>query len=542
MATFLEMMKTARNHSKNANENTSERFREILHIMRSHDLKGGLTPEKAVALLQDLGTTFVKLGQIASTHPDVLPQEYCEAFGALRTKANPLPFEDIQAQVENELGAPVQELFSSFDETPLGSASIAQVHHATLIDGTEVAVKVQRPGVVEKVTSDLAIMERLVAIYDLVAPGESKLSVKELVEEMVRTSTEELDFGNEASNLERFYANNEPRERVTSPRCYRDYSTPAILTEDFASSPCAENINDMGLSDETRDELAYLIASNYMQQFMEDGFYHADPHAGNVLILPDGSGIEWIDFGMMGTMTSSQRETIERLILAIVQGNAYELKRQVLKIAKPKGPIDHASLLELCEGMTEQFVDVDLESFDTGELMKTIMDTLKNEGFELSPFIVNLGRGLTTLEGTIHLISPRLNIMKVLVDYLQSNFDPNRFVQRGRKMAGRALESAEATAGLPTKAMETLDMMQKGQMRLNMQLSSDQHFAGEFRAAASIMALALVALALILGTAILEASGAPERLAVVSVIDLIGFICGIILAIYVVVKGRPFLK
>ncbi|MBQ9001614.1 MAG: AarF/ABC1/UbiB kinase family protein [Eggerthellaceae bacterium] len=541
MASFPEMMMKARKRSKEENEDTNARFKEILDIVKAHDLKSGLTPEKAVALLQDLGTTFVKLGQIASTHPDVLPAEYCDAFGKLRTQARPLAFADVKAQVEAELGKPLDELFAEFDEEPAGSASIAQVHRAQLADGTEVAVKVQRPGVVETVTSDLAIMERLVDLYDLVVPDENGLSVKELVDEMTATSKAELDFGNEAANLERFFANNEPREKVTSPRCYRDYTTAAVLTEDFASSPCAEDIEEMGLSNDERDELAYLVANNYMQQFMEDGFYHADPHAGNVLILPD-RGIEWIDFGMMGTITSSQRDTLESLILALVKGDSYGLKRDVLKIAKPKGAIDHAALLELCESMASQFIDVDLESFDTAALMTEMMNMLKDQGFDIDPFVMNLGRGLVTLEGTIHLISPRLNIMKVLVDYLQSTFDPSRIKQKAQRMTGKVVEGAEAMASLPTKAVETLDMAQKGQLRLNMELSSDERFARDLRAAASLLSLALVATALIIGFCILGASDAAPRVGGVSIAGGIGLVCGVALTVYVIAKSRHYLK
>lgn len=163
----------------------------------------------------------------------MLPIEYCEALGELRTNARPLDFADVKAQVESELG----KLFASFDEKPLGSASIAQVHKAELPTGEIVAVKVQRPGIVETVTNDLAILERLVEIPDAVNKDKSGLSLKDLVAELIKTSMEELDFKNEEANLDRFYANNDPREKVTSPKCYRDYSTSAILTEDFVSAP-----------------------------------------------------------------------------------------------------------------------------------------------------------------------------------------------------------------------------------------------------------------------------------------------------------------
>ncbi|MBO7702629.1 MAG: AarF/ABC1/UbiB kinase family protein, partial [Eggerthellaceae bacterium] len=229
MADFGLSMKRARKRSKEEKAESRARFKEILEIVKKYDIKDGLTPEMTVELIQDLGTTFVKLGQIASTHPDMLPLEYCEALGELRTNARPLDFSDVKAQVESELGKPLSELFASFDEKPLGSASIAQVHKAELPTGEIVAVKVQRPGIVETVTNDLAIMERLVEILDAVNKDKGGLSLKDLVAELVKTSMEELDFKNEESNLDRFYANNEPRENVTSPKCYRDYSTSAIL-------------------------------------------------------------------------------------------------------------------------------------------------------------------------------------------------------------------------------------------------------------------------------------------------------------------------
>lgn len=542
MASFMEGLAKARKRAKEHDESTGGRFREILSIVRKHGLKDGLTPEKAVSLLQDLGPTFVKLGQIASTHPDVLPPEYCEAFGSLRTKASPLPFEKVKAQVEEGLGKPLGELFVEFDEEPAGSASIAQVHRARLADGTEVAVKVQRPGVVETVTGDLAIMERLVELYDLVSRGEDNLSLGELVDEMVRTSEAELDFGNEAANLDRFFRNNEGREGVSSPRFYDGLSCAAVLTEDFAPSPAVERIDSLGLADDVRERLAYLIAHNYMQQVMDDGFYHADPHAGNVLVLPGGAGIEWIDFGMMGSMTAGQRGILEELVAALVKGDSYGLKRSVLKVAKPKGAIDHAKLLELCESMTGQFVNTDLEGFDTGALLGSLMDGLRGQGFEIDPFLVSLGRGLVTLEGTIHLVSPKLNIMQVLTDYLRASFDPGRIEQKARSLVGKAVESAEAMTGLPTKAVDTLDMLQKGQVKVGMELSSNEQFSRDLRAAAGLLALAIVAVGTIIGTCILGASEHAPRIAGLSATGTFGLVCGIALAIYVIVKIRPYLK
>lgn len=494
-----------------------------------------------VDLIQDLGTTFVKLGQIASTHPDMLPPEYCDALGELRTNARPLDFADVKQQVETELGKPLDELFTTFDEKPLGSASIAQVHRAELPTGEIVAVKVQRPGIVDTVTNDLAIMERLVEILDAVNKSKGGLSLKELVAELVKTSMEELDFKNEEANLDRFYTNNEPREKVTSPKCYREYSTSAILTEDFVSAPAAEKIDEMGKTDEERDEIAYLVAHNYMEQIMADGFYHADPHAGNVMLTEDG-GIEWIDFGMMGTMTGTQRDMIKELILALVKGDAYGLKRAVLKVATPTGPVDHAALLEMCEDVTGQFIDVDLDEFDTGELINSLTTSCTDVGMDIDPFLTNLGRGLVTLEGTIHHISPRLNIMAVLVDYLKTSFDPNSLRRMAAGFANKSVESAEALVSLPTRIDQTLDMVQKGHVRVGMELSSNEKFAKDIRAAAGLIAIALIAMGLVIGACILGASANAVSLGGVPLFGGLGLIVGVALAIFVFVKIRPYLR
>ena len=541
MADFSLSLKRARKRSKEEKAASHARFKEILAIVKKYDVKEGLTPEMTVDLIQDLGTTFVKLGQIASTHPDMLPMEYCEALGSLRTSARPLDFSEVRAQVEGELGKPLEELFASFDEEPLGSASIAQVHRAELPTGEVVAVKVQRPGIVETVTNDLAIMERIVEILDAVNKGKGGLSLKDLVAELIKTSMEELDFVNEENNLDRFYANNEPREKVTSPKCYREYSTSAVLTEDFVSAPPAEKIGEMGKTDEERDAIAYLVAHNYMEQIMADGFYHADPHAGNVMVTEDG-GIEWIDFGMMGTMTGTQRDVIKELILALVKGDAYGLKRAVLKVATPTGPVDHAALLEMCEDVTGQFIDVDLDDFDTGALISSLTGSITDVGMDVDPFLTNLGRGLVTLEGTIHHISPRLNIMAVLVDYLKSSFDPNSLRRAAADLAGRSIDSAAAMAALPARIDQTLDMVQKGHVRLNMELSSNEKFAKDIRAAAGIVAIALIAMGLVIGACILGASASAVSLGGVPLFGGLGLVVGVALAIFVFVYTRPYLK
>ncbi|MEE8716923.1 MAG: AarF/UbiB family protein [Coriobacteriales bacterium] len=570
MSTYFQMRRAADRRSDEPG--SRKRLREILGILKSHRISEGLTPEKAVAILEDLGATFVKLGQIASAHPDVLPPEYCDAFAKLRSNVSPMPAADVRARVEQELGSPVDELFSEFDDTALGSASIAQVHRAVVRDGGQVvAIKVQRPGVAQTVAQDLSLMHSLIDMYEFLRPSESgsgSLSFSDLVDELERTSADELDFHVEERNLERFAANNAGRALVSSPRCYPELTTEAVLTMDFADGVRVGRIDEVsGVTDEQRERLGYLIARNYMQQVLDDGFFHADPHAGNIIVsLParperqsaddaggkgesaaarpaaDGAapgegdpadlGIEWIDFGMMGELNSREREAIRDMALAVGRGNPYDLQRAVLRLARPKGPVDHARLLSQCDDIISSYLNVDLDGFDTGQLLNDFLGSLEGDGYEVPDSMIMLARGLVTLEGTIHLVSSRVNVMKVVTDYLAGSPRPANATVRLRNLALDGVDSVGATVELPTRALETLDMLQRGQVRVGADLKVDASFKGQLASLTTHFTYAIMAAGLFVGSCILCMTQLQPRVVGVPVLGLIGFACGLALAVY----------
>ncbi len=486
----------------------SARGKEILAILHSYDYSNGLTPEITVDILQDLGPTFVKLGQIASTHTDMLPVEYCDALAQLRSSVAPMDAETVHAQIEKHLGATTDELFASFDDDPLGSASIGQVHRAELEDGTVVAVKVRRPGVVDKVAQDFALIERILGVSEkLKGPDDAGMDLMTMVKELEETSTVELDFTNEARNLTRFYNNNNDREGVIVPRCFNELSNEAILTEEFAAGhEVGEADYVESLLDEERDRLGNLLADNYVAQILEDGFYHADPHAGNVLLQNDG--FEWIDFGMMGYVTAKQRQTLLDLITVLVKRDTYGLKRCVLQIAKPRGPIDHGALLDTCERMVDEFADTDLESFDTGALLDTITSGLEDEGYDIDPFLSNLARGLISIEGTIKALSPRVNIMECITRNIKTGFDPDTAERMLEAFLMKGVQGVDDLAGLPTKAVETLDMLQKSQLKMGGDFGVDRKTVKAANYLVRNVVMALLAMALFIGACMLCSAGA----------------------------------
>ena len=509
MANFIQALRNARKKTKDKID-YSARGKEIVAILKKYDYSDGLTPAMTVDILQDLGPTFVKLGQIASTHTDMLPVEYCDALASLRSSVSPMDAATVHAQIEKYLGRPTEELFSSFDDEPLGAASIGQVHKAVLEDGTVVAVKVRRPGVVDTVAQDFALIEKVLETMDRFSGNkEDGMDLMTMVKELEETSKIELDFTNEERNLVRFYQNNEDREFVTSPKCYTDYTNEAILTEDFVAGPEVGDTEYVeSLSDEERDRLGNLLADNYVEQILTDGFYHADPHAGNVLLV-DG-GIEWIDFGMMGYVSSKQRQILLDIVTALVKRDNYSLKRSVLQIAHPRGPIDHGALLDMCEQMTSQFADSDLESFDTGDLLSTLTKNLEEEGYDIDPFLTNLGRGLLTIEGTVKALSPRVNIMDCMTRHIDLGFNPENLEHMVQAFVMKGVQGMDDLAGLPTKAVETLDMLQKSQLKLGGDFGIDPRSSRMITFLVRNAILATLAAALFLGACLLCSAGASS--------------------------------
>lgn len=510
MSSFISALIRQRRNAKKAEPKTNGRLKEILAVLNKYNYDDGITPEIVVSILEDLGPTYVKLGQIASQQAEYMPAEYCEALAKLRSKVAPMDLETVYAQIEKYLGKPANELFATFNEKPLGSASVAQVHKATLQDGTVVAVKVRRPGIVDTVTRDFALIEK---VLDKFVKGDGGgFDIKSLIVELERTSKIELDFTNEANNIDRFWKNNQGREKVKSPKCYRELTCEAVLTEDFVSGHTVSDtdyINSLG--EEERDKIAELVADNFATQILTDGFYHADPHAGNVLVqeLENGEhGIEWIDFGMMGTLSSKQRQSLIDIVTGVVMKDAYGLKKTLMQIAQPVGEVDHGAILEICEEMCGQFNGSDFGDFELGDLLDSVLNSLEGGNFKVDPFLSNLSRGIIAIEGTVKTLSPNVNILnsftsKVNLGFDLSNLDTEHLKEMNPEIAMKLLQLAKGITDSSTKTAETLDMLEKGQIKVRTDLAFEEKALATVNRLSDYFIKALVIVALLIGSSLL---------------------------------------
>ena len=552
MSGFISALIKQRRDAKKAGPDTSGRLKEIVDIVRKYNYDDGITPEIVVGIIQDLGPTFVKIGQIASQQAEYIPAEYADALSKLRSSVAPMDLETVHAQIEKHLGKPVEELFASFDDKPLGSASIGQVHRAELFDGTIVAVKVRRPGVVDTVARDFALLEKVIDTF--AKDGLGGIDIKGLILELEKTSKIELDFTNEASLLERFYANNADRAHVEVPKCYRELTNEAVLTEDFVLGNEVSDTEFLDtLSDDERDRLAALVADNFATQVLIDGFYHADPHSGNVLIkepaqesaqveaepatepaaepeaepsvveengeeasaedklpLPDHN-IEWIDFGMMGVLTAQQRQILLDIVTSIVMQDAYSLKRTVLKAATPQGDIDHGAMLQMCEDMCGQYTGSDFGDFALGDLLGTVIGGLQDESYKIDPFLTNLSRGIIAVEGTVKTLSPRVNILNYFIDKVDlpsldfdfANMSDEEKAELNGPIAMELLKFFDSTARSSAKTAETLDMLEKGQIRVRTDFSFEEKALASLDRMVGYVIRAFMVIALFIGSCLL---------------------------------------
>ena len=562
MSNFVSALIKQRREAKKAEPSSNGRLREIIAVLRKYNYDEGITPEITVSILQDLGPTYVKIGQIASQQNEYLPREYCEALASLRSRVVPMDIETVHAQIEQYLGKPVNELFASFDEKPLGSASIAQVHKATLHDGTVVAVKVRRPGIVDTVTRDFALIEKI--IDKLVKKPVGGLDLKAFIVELEKTSKRELYLTNEADNLDRFWANNSGREKVESPKCYREFTCEAILTETFVTGTEVSDTDYLAtLGDEERERIAALIADNFATQVLTDGFYHADPHSGNVLIkepvpvpepeeskaeeAPDGEkiplpdhGIEWIDFGMMGTLSTRQRQILIDIVTHVVMHDAYGLKRTLLQIAKPKGEIDHGAILGMCEDMCGQFSGTDFGDFELGDLMDSILDSLQEQQYDVDPFLTNLARGIIAVEGTVKTLSQKVNILNYFLPKVNlgfnldlENLDKDSLKELNPDIALKLLQLAKGLTDSSTKTAEALDMLEKGQIKVRTDFAFEEKALetvtrySKYAIKAMIIVAVLIGSAILCTTSALSGEGIKAFTIAFRAIGIVGFFLGL---------------
>lgn len=533
MATFREFLRAAEITVKD--KTSAKRSKEILEVLRRYHITEGMTPEKAVRILEALGPTYVKLGQIASNRSDILPTEYCKAFEKLHADVSPLPFSVVVNAIEESYGMPVGTVFARIDEKPLGSASIAQVHKAQLLDGSVVAVKVRRPGIAQQMAEDITLMRHLLAVAELATTSyeDLKLNLEGFLKELQRTTANEVDFSIELGNLERFSKEIADDPGISSPKAYPEYSTDAVLVMEYVEGINIDHVDELRQQGADIQELSQRLTQNYISQVLDCGFFQADPHPGNILVK-DGT-IIWIDLGMTGQLTGAQRSQVEAMMRSVVTNNPYRLKDAVLGLCEAHGTIDHGKLLATLERLLNQYGNADLSEINIGSILEEMMEILRNQSLILDSSVTMLVRGVVTLEGVVANLAGGTNIMEIVARHVIKDELSWKGIERHlREAATSSLESAQAATRLPMVVLETLEAANQGELEMRGIVRIEDNALATLYAICGRISLALISVGLFLGSSLLCTTDMQPKILEVPILGVLGYLGAFVLGVYVI--------
>ncbi|MFR1519233.1 MAG: ABC1 kinase family protein [Clostridia bacterium] len=487
---------------------SKKRLGEILAAAKRQKLTKGLTPVKVRSLCEDLGPTFVKFGQIMSMRSDIIPEEYCRELSKLRTEVKPMSFSEVTAILRQELeksGCSPDE-FSEIDPLPLGSASIAQVHRARLKNGDPVVIKIQRPNIREMMADDIALLRKAAGILKIATGTGDVLDLQTILDELWRTSQEEMNFRKEGAHLETFYKNQEEIKYASCPKVYENFTTNALLVMEYIdgipiddSAALAEAGYDIG-------EIASKTAENYCKQILEDGFFHADPHPGNIWIA-EGK-IFWLDLGMMGHLSAYYRRVLRNAITAILQNDMYSLKNAVLLFGEPKAKINHAVLYTDIDDIVGRYMSMGIGSMNLGQLTEDLLELLKKHEIAISSEITMLARSMVTIQGTLSLCSPDTNLIEILSNHmagiLQKEFNLQKELRRNFiNIYSSAVKSTE----IPSQLSDLLKIAKNGQIKISTEHADGADTRKAFYKISRKICSAWIASAFMISAAIFSLSG-----------------------------------
>ena len=492
--------------------------------------------ERFRLLLESLGTTFIKFGQILSTRNDILPEDYCAELKKLQDTVPPFPDEEAKAIIKEELGKTTDELFQSFSEKPVACASIAQVYKATLPNGEVVAIKIRRPNIEKKIQSDLAIMEDLSRLLEKYVQEARAIRPTALVKEFGRQLQQEMNLLVEANNLERFNILNQNETRLKLVKLYRDLSTSHILTMEFVTGTKISNTEKLKSLNLDLKTIAKNGASVIISQIFDQGFYHGDPHPGNILVQDDGR-ICFLDFGAMGKLTKEQRMLLAEGLVAVVRRRDDELLRVVLKLSSNGDDIkDTKELGRDISDFVDTYAYLPLNRIKVDEILNDLTKLLTKHGIILPPEISTLVKVLAMLDGTYLAIDPDFQVMEVMKPYAQKlvleKFDPKRLAS---DMTHTSAELYRLLRDLPDEARSIIKTIKKAEIKLSISSTNLKQVLRTFDKDANRLSYALIVSALLLASALLLHTHTPPVWHEVSILGIVGLIASATMGLWLLI-------
>ena len=514
----------------------SKRLREIYSILGKHHLLRGFSPVEFRETLEELGPSFVKIGQTLSTRSEILPQAYCDELAKLQTECDPLPFEKVKDALCDIFDDKLERIFDELDPNPLGSASLAQVHKAILKNGDVVAVKVQRPGVKATMAQDIDIMRMMARRFARFAKNMQVVDFAQVVEEMWVTFLQETDFEIEAKNLLAFKKLNERVAYIDCPRVYPELCSEYCLVMEYVEGiPIYDHAR---LEREGYDlpEIGEKMLDNYATQILDHGFFHADPHPGNIMIR--GGKVVYLDLGIMGRLNPTERAGFSTIVEAVGLQDPGMLKDALLSFAvsKDNAAIDHSRLLADLDMLLSTYASCDVADLDVGQLLVDIMGITRLSQVTLPTSVTNVSRGIVTIEGTVADFIGNESVVGIINSHIRHSANSLESVKQSMfDMLVESRKAAEGAAQAAAYSGEALRMLTRGQLKLNMEMLGSEEPMAALSKIFNRLTIGIIIAGLFIGSSMYAQFRGEAEIFGVPFVSFFGFLGALILSLWVII-------
>ena len=461
-------------------------------------------PPKAEELADDLerlGPTYIKLGQLLSTRADVIPPAYAHALTRLQDDVEPFGYDEVERIVSTELSVRISKAFSSFEREPLASASLGQVHRARMRDGREVVVKVQRPGIKERIAEDMEALSELAELFDRHFEAGRRYGFGELLEQFRRSLSGELDYRREAANLQALRRAVRDHDRLVVPRPIDDYTTSAVLTMEYVPGRKVTDLGPLARLELDGAELAEQLFQAYLDQILRDGFFHADPHPGNVL-LTDDNRLALIDVGMVAHVTRPARNQLVRLLLALGDGDGRKAAEAAVTLGRPLEWFDREGFCAAASELVERNAGTPIEGLDAGSMVAELMRVSGENGLRLPAELSLLGKALLNLDQIAKTLDPAFDPTEAIHAHTAEIMQSQMSASSGSAFSAM-LEVRDFVEQLPGRVNKVMDSVAEGNFELKVDAIDQAELMRGLQQLANRLTMGMVLAALIVGAAML---------------------------------------
>jgi ubiquinone biosynthesis protein len=499
-------------------------------------------PQGLRMALEELGPTYIKLGQVLSTRPDLVPVDFVSELSRLQDKVPPFPFGAVKKIIEAELQQPIEELFEIFEEKPLASASIGQVHKATLMNGEQVAVKVQRPGIQRVIEVDLEIMLHLAILMERHVEELALHRPVKIVEEFARTLEKEIDYDIEATNSERFAINFLDDPQVYIPKVFREVCTSRVLTTEYIDGIKVSECDRLKAAGLDQKLITDRGADALLKQIFDHGFFQADPHPGNIFVLPNNL-ICLIDFGMVGSVDRKTRESFVDLIDSVVQKDASKTAQAFLNLTLwDIEPDMHSFETDVSDFMMKHLYKP-LKDIQIGKLLHQLLELASRHRLRIPPNIFFMLKALTTVEGVARMLDPDFDMITKCKPFLKrilmARYNPQRIAGDMVRLAEGMVQFVER---FPKEMLDITRLIRQQKLTLNIDQRGLEKMRVTQDQTSNRISFSIIIAALLIGSALIVISKTPPFFFGISLIGIIGFLAAAIMGIWLLVailrKGR----